>query len=199
MYSPYSPVLITPPTDAPVSLAEVKRQCRAEDFTDDDALLESLIPVAVSHLDGWTGIMGRCLINQTWALTFDGFVADRLRLPFDVRSITTINYVNAAGTSAELSSAVYVLRRDHLGPYVDLKLNQSWPSTDASAESVTVTFVAGFGSEASNVPANIRAACLLIVSVLYDARGDSEKAAGALQSTFTFVRNILCAPYIRRF
>jgi uncharacterized phiE125 gp8 family phage protein len=59
------PILVTPPSSFPVTLDEVKKHCRV-DHSDDDDLLQAYIEVAVTHLDGWSGILGRCMLNQTW-------------------------------------------------------------------------------------------------------------------------------------
>lgn len=69
----------TPPTDALVSLDEIKKHLRV-DFEDDDSLIQSLLDAAMSHLDGPRGVLGRCIQEQVWTWT----VADLqqpLRLP----------------------------------------------------------------------------------------------------------------------
>lgn len=62
----YRPVLVTPPAIAPVSLPEAKQQVREEAAgADSDAVLTAYRDAAVGYLDGWSGILGRCLISQT--------------------------------------------------------------------------------------------------------------------------------------
>lgn len=63
-----TPTLITPPADMPVTLDEAKAHCRV-DGLEDDALITGLIAGAVGHLDGWTGVLGRCIMPQTWRVT----------------------------------------------------------------------------------------------------------------------------------
>lgn len=58
--------LITPPASPVVSLADLKAHLRV-DHSDEDALIASLEAAAVSYLDGWGGVLGRCILAQTWA------------------------------------------------------------------------------------------------------------------------------------
>jgi len=62
------PVRVTAPADRPVTLAEVKNHCRI-DHSDDDTLVQSYIDAAVAHVEGWSGVLGRCLVTQTWRQT----------------------------------------------------------------------------------------------------------------------------------
>ena len=79
--------MITPrrtlgPTEKPVSLAEAKAHLRYDD-DDQDVLIAACIAAATDRLDGWAGILGRCLVAQTWAVDLGCWPADRwLRLPF---------------------------------------------------------------------------------------------------------------------
>lgn len=65
-----TPILLTPPTSLPVTLADAKLHCRI-DGADDDTLLSGLIAAAVGHLDGWTGVLGRCIMPQTWQVSVE--------------------------------------------------------------------------------------------------------------------------------
>lgn len=162
----YTPTLVTAPTSKPVTVPEVKRHCRISSTnTADDELLNHLIDVAVAHFDGYNGILGRCLITQTWKQTFDRF-QDVMRLPFPVQSITSVKYLDADGVEQTLDASYYDLRHDGLSSFVQRDRSLLWPTIKADPEAVRVTFVAGFGS-ASNVPAPLRQAILLSVGTLY--------------------------------
>ena len=66
------PVRITAPVDLPVSVDEAKVFLRVDGAEEDD-LIEGLIGAAVDHLDGRSGILGRCLVTQVWRYRFVSF------------------------------------------------------------------------------------------------------------------------------
>lgn len=77
-----APVRVTPPAEPPVSLEEAKAHLRV-DFGDDDLYVAGLIEAATAHLDGWSGILGRALVTQTWRQDLCGFPRDGvIRLPW---------------------------------------------------------------------------------------------------------------------
>lgn len=86
---------IIPPAETPISLAEAKDQCRIL-HDDDDLLVQSYLDAAVSHLDGWHGVLGRCLVTQTWRaeITRQG---ESIALPFPDTEIVSAEYSDAAG------------------------------------------------------------------------------------------------------
>ena len=64
------PVLVTPPVGQVVSLEELRAQCRlGPNSLEFDDQLMALGRAAVSHLDGHHGILGRCILEQQWAVT----------------------------------------------------------------------------------------------------------------------------------
>lgn len=65
--------LVTPPTADLASLADMKAYLRV-DHDDEDALIGDLTAAAVAYLDGWGGVLGRCIMPQTWA--FDAVAGD---------------------------------------------------------------------------------------------------------------------------
>jgi uncharacterized phiE125 gp8 family phage protein len=160
-----SPVRTSAPSDTPVSLTEVKGRCSVES-NDRDAELQMLLNDAVSYLDGWTGILGRALVTQTWRQDFDAFTSC-LRLPVGpVASVTSVAYYDADNALvAALSSDVWILRHDALGAYVDLKPDQDWPSSYAREDAVSVTYVAG--TAVADVPAALKSAILFRVMAAF--------------------------------
>lgn len=63
-----TPILVTPPSSALVSVADAKEHCRV-DGSDDDALIGGLVSAAIGHLDGWSGVLGRCMASQVWKVS----------------------------------------------------------------------------------------------------------------------------------
>jgi hypothetical protein len=68
--SALAPVRTVAPALNPVSLDEAKDHVGAAEFDDDDRKLEGYIDAAVAYLDGYSGILGRALITQTWKVNF---------------------------------------------------------------------------------------------------------------------------------
>lgn len=66
-----TPYLVTPPPSLPVPLAEMKAHLRVV-HADDDADIAEKQAGAVAMLDGWGGILGRCIMPQTWAIDVTG-------------------------------------------------------------------------------------------------------------------------------
>ena len=165
-YGGYAPALVTPPAVLPVSLAEAKLHLRVDASSEDD-LIDLYLQTAVDYLDGYSGLLGKAIITQTWRQTFDDFLYP-LRLPLVASSITSLTYVNTAGSTVTLDSASYVLRRDALGSYVEPVETADWPATGLELAAVNVTFVSG--AALADVPAAIRTLILLLVGGFYANR-----------------------------
>lgn len=99
------PVLTDVPALRPVSLAEAKAHLRV-DFSDDDTLISALIDAATAHIDGYTGILARALVTQTWRQDFCDWPGDRvLRLPLaPVASVESVKYFDAANVETTVSN-----------------------------------------------------------------------------------------------
>jgi uncharacterized phiE125 gp8 family phage protein len=170
-----TPIRTVAPADLPVTLAEAKAHCRV-DHAEDDILITALIGAAVSYLDGYTGILGRCLVTQTWRADYAGF--DDLRLPlWPVASVTSVTYRDAAGTVQTVSAANYQLVRDASGAVILPSPGFTWPVTDETATPVSVTAV--YGSAAADVPQAIKHAMLLMIG---DWHASRETMASGMQS-----------------
>lgn len=104
-----TPYLITAPTAQPVSLGEMKAHLRVV-HNDDDTDLSARLASAVSHLDGWGGTLGRCIMSQTWAIDVTG--PGPHLLPFPEASSVT-----ATGLAGSLDTAVV---RGAAGPSVTI-------------------------------------------------------------------------------
>lgn len=177
-----------------LTLAEAKAHCRIDD-ADSDGVLTSLINAAESYLDGYSGILGRALINQKWVQNYDSF-CDRMNLPVGIASsISTVKYYDSSNVQQTLASSVYQLLTDDLGSYVTLKPLQVWPQPYSREDAVEITWVAGYGSAAANVPAAIRAAALLLVGHWYENR--ENVVIGQTVAELPMAVNSLLAPFRR--
>ena len=66
-----TPYLVTPPASLPVDLADIKLHLRAV-HDGDDADIAAKQAGAVAMLDAWGGLLGRCIMPQTWAVDVTG-------------------------------------------------------------------------------------------------------------------------------
>lgn len=189
------PVLVTPASTSLLTLAEAKTHLRVT-HTDEDAYIQTLINAALSYFDGYSGRLGRALLEQTWRADFDAF-ADEMRLPVgDLIAVTSVTYYDQANALQTLASTVYQGSADSRGPFVSLKAGQSWPKVYARMDAVRVTWTAGFGSTAANVPAAIRQAALLLIGHHYDNRATSN--VGSVTAELPFTVEALIAPFCRQ-
>lgn len=172
------PRLVTPPSGSPVSLDEVKQHLNV-DFTDDDAKLEIYITAAAEYLDGWSGILGRCILSQQWSQGFYGFCeSGALRLPFPDVTAVAVSYYDAAGDLQILPPESYELLADGIGSFIQIKRQFSLPALDCDrAEKVTATLTAGMAATPDKVPKPIKQAILLLVGSWYENRETASNAA----------------------
>lgn len=187
-----APILVTAPASSPVSLDEAKRHL-AVDHAEDDALITSLIGAAVAHLDGWSGVLGRAIVTQTWRQSFPAFATElRLRVG-PIESITSVTYLDGNRATQTAATSLYRLLADNLSAIVRLDEASTWPSTYKQPDAVTVTWVAGV--PAASVPLPIRQAILMLAAHWYQNRETVN--VGNIVSTMPFAVSALIAPYRR--
>jgi uncharacterized phiE125 gp8 family phage protein len=164
----HAPVLVTPPTAMPVSTAEAKLHLRV-DGTDEDNLIAALIAACTEYLDGYAGVLGRCLVTQTWRQDFDRW-GKHLRLPLPAATLASVKVRNSAGQLATVDTDDYSLLKDARGSYVRFKDAYVYPADLAQTQGISIEFTAGYGPEGAAVPAPLRLAILLGVGDLYTNR-----------------------------
>lgn len=185
------PIRTVAPASLPLSIDELKAQTRV-DWADDDTIIERMIGAAVSHLDGYSGVLGRAIINQTWKIEGQHFCS-RLRLPVgDASTIVSIKYYDALNAQQTASGSLYSLHTDSLGPFVELKSGQSWPDVYDRIDAIEITWVCGFGSTSASVPEAIRLAIALLAAHWYENR--SAVGEGGWNE-LPFAVRALCAPF----
>ncbi len=188
-----APVLITPPVITPVSLIEAKAHLRV-DHSDDDILIASLIGAAVDYLDGWTGILGRCLVEQEWRQDFE---AGATCFPLPLGPVTSVTSVTVAGDAVD--PANYALRTDAGGQ------SRVEITGMSISDAVSISYRAGYATisqedgppvvpERSTVPDALKVAVLLLVGNWYANR---ETSSAPSLTELPFAVSALIAPYRR--
>lgn len=161
--------VLTPPTVEPVTLADAKLHLRV-DTSDEDALVTRLIKSAREECEHFTQ---RTIPTTTLGLYLDAFPDGDLHLPSGpAQSITSVQYVNEAGSLTALPSSVYALDDTQVDAALRLTWGSGWPPTRVQPNAVIVTYVAGFPA----CPESVRNWILLRVGTLYRFREtDSER------------------------
>lgn len=182
----------TPNTELPVLLETSRMHLRNEDLRFDDDYLMGVIRAAGVMVERQYGI---ALLNQTikeYHKAFPGCDDNPILLRITpLVSVTSIQYVDTAGDTQTWDSDEYTSGHYNQTAFIVPKVGYSWPGDVASIpNAVTVTYLAGFGTKASAVPADIRAALLLTIAALYENREDAP-------STLPLASDNLLRPYYR--
>lgn len=166
----HRPVLVAPPAILPVTVEEARGYLPASPLSDE--AIEGMIQSAVDHLDGWTGILGRCLVEQTWRQDFDAF-SQELPLPLgSVLEVVTVTWLDTQGQIHTVPSAAVSLRTNAGGrSVVRFETGYSFPSDLHESQAVAVTYRAGFATipaegnnpAKSTVPQSAKMAIVLMV------------------------------------
>lgn len=149
-----------------VTFAEVQAQSSAE--AADQSLVESLIDVATGLVEGPNGI-GVALLTQTWEMRLDCLPA-RIRIPLGpVQQVSEIAYVVAAdGTTDTVDPSLYLVSLDRSPAVIDKAFGAAYPAVRSQSDAATVTFVAGYGATAADVPPPLRQAIIVKAKQLFE-------------------------------
>lgn len=166
---------ITPPGALPVTLEEAKAHC-VVDFDNDDGILGGYIAAAVDYLDGRHGVLGRCLIDQTWSVQFANWAPD-FALPFPDCKSVAITYSDAAEVEQTVAVADYEELQEAGRTVTQFAKGFGRPGlSDSKAFPITVEFTAGYGA-AEDMPPGLKQAILTMVSHWYEHRGSTVSRA----------------------
>jgi uncharacterized phiE125 gp8 family phage protein len=170
------PVLVQAPA-ALLSLPEVKTHLRV-DHSHEDSLLEGYIAAAVGWMDGWRGVLHRCILTQTWAIRAEAL--EDMALPFPDVVSAVVTYLDAAGVTQTVNSTDYRVRTINGQGSLVFASGFSAPTVlDGRDDAVTVSAVYGF----AEAPAALRVAALMLVSHWYQNReGAGERIPPAVHN-----------------
>ncbi len=186
----YAPVRTVAPVAMPVTRDEAKAHLNI-DASDNDTLIDGLIAAATDYLDGWTGVLRRCLVTQTWRQDFAGF-SRCMRLPLaPVSVVDSVTYLDAAAAVQTVQPADYTLQSDESGAFVRFNNDYAIPGVRAQGPAVSVTYQAGYAS----IPASLRHAILLSVGHWYENR--EAVIVGAAVAPLPLAFDALIAPFRR--
>lgn len=153
-----APVRTVAPLDA-VTLVEAKEHLRV-DGAEEDSIIGLFVDAATERLDGFDGILGRCLATQTWQQGYEDF-SGRIVLPLGpVKSVSSVSYKDESGGTETFTD--FELKTINGISELFPTEGNSWPT----GSSVEVTFVCGDAS----IPSPIKAAILIHVGTMFEFR-----------------------------
>lgn len=148
--------VISGPSLEPLTVVQAKKYIRVT-YANEDDLIASLIKTAREVVESYCNVV---LIQQTIEERFNCFpvasnnnrYASMWLSASPLISVDSISYLDSDNQPQTLDASVYKVSGNHKPPYISLDHNQSWPSTAFVPGAVTVTYKAGYGTEASSVP-----------------------------------------------
>ncbi len=156
------------PSVEPITTAQAKKQINIEDFTDDDTYIGLLIKKARVHYERLTR---RSLINTTWVQRMDGFprIIRPARSPLS--SVTSITFLDENGVSQTWATTDFQVDLFQEPGRIMPISTGFYPTTQSGTfNTVTVTFVAGYGAAASSIDEDILGTLKLLVAHFYKYR-----------------------------
>ncbi len=128
--------------------------------TDHDARIDALIDAATSFAEKY---QQRKYLTQTCVDYCDAW--PRIIRPrwSPLLAVSQIRYKDSAGTWQTLSSTKYDVDVDSQPGRIVEAYSCSWPGVRGDANGIEVTYTAGYGTAADDVPQEIRHAILLLV------------------------------------
>jgi len=186
--------LVTPPACEPITLADAVNYLKGESQewpASENALVSSLITAARRNVEQR---LSMAVIEQEWKYTLDtfplaGFPIILPRPP--IRRVRSIKYLDDSSTEVTLASSGYVVNLT--SGQIGLADGGAWPTIANAVGAVRIRYLAGFTDDASCVPADLRAAMLLLVGDMY--RNREAQVAGSLTDNKTVCA--LLDPYYR--
>ena len=185
--------VITDTTTEPLTTAYVRDYLRVDD-TIDNTIIDNLIKSARILTENYTG---RTLCNKTLKLSVDfvneldhdlwegmrvapdlALKQNYITLPQSpVSSITHIKYYDDSDNPTTYASTKYYLDSVRVPARVVLRNRELSPTGLRVANGIEITYVAGFGANATDVPEAMRLAVSQLVAYLYENRGDMDAMA----------------------
>jgi len=167
--------IVTAATTEPITLTEAKNFLRV-DHTDDDTLISVLITASRQMCEEYTR---RILVTTTIDEFFDQFPTNSWNNLHNmiylsrgpVASITSVKYVNEIGSELTIDSSKYVT--DLISEPARIQSTDGWFSLAGVMNQVIVRYVVG--SDVSSIPKPLIQGMMLVISDLYDQRGDRVK------------------------
>jgi len=168
--------LLAGPVVEPVGLAEARAFLRVDDSAE-DGFITTLITAARLHVEGVTS---RALIAQSWRVLRDDWPLDRM-VPLPVApllALTAITAYDDDGVGYEIALAQFQPETATAPARLFLPQTIAGMPDLRARNGIEIDYVAGFGTEPVDVPADIRQAVLSLIGYWFEHR-DAVVIAGS--------------------
>lgn len=200
--SGYQLRVVTPPAVEPVTLEEIRRQCRIDsDITEEDEDLLEWVATARELAEDYTG---RSFVERVLECRFSAFPwvwpsSDVVLPQGPVIEILSIAYYNAIGELTQMVEGTdyqLALGEEPSRIYPAVENTGVWPAAQERRDAVTVTYRAGYASagsptDAENVPKKAKQAIKMLAAHFFENRESvivSERRAVPLEVPYSFER-----------
>lgn len=158
------------PSVEPITLAEVivHRQFVASD--QESFVTDTLIPAARQAAEDYLNVQ---LITATWEETLPEFPAasEIMFAKPPVQSVTSVQYLDSDGAEQPWDSANYDTRLATIPSLLKPAYGIVWPTIRSGQyNSVTLTYVSGYGDAATDLPKPVKVFCLELVGHWFEHR-----------------------------
>lgn len=154
------------------TLSEVKNYLKVDTSADDTlitTLLQSAREVAERYLN-------QALITQTITEKLDRLNSPVIYLSVSpVISVSSFQYADSQNTTQTYNAANYIVDTFEKPARISVAYGKTWPTLYGNINDVTITYTAGYNTEPSGVPMQIRQAILMMIADSYDNREDYVK------------------------
>lgn len=138
----------TPPTLMPVTLEKARQALRVD--ADDTSKDEEITGFIVGVTQELENTIGQGIMPQAWRVKAAGFSS--LVLPHPVTSITSISYRDADGADQTLATDQVRVITERYESLLVAANGVTLPTTDGSADAVTVNVQVGIAADQASVP-----------------------------------------------
>lgn len=168
-------ILVTPPTEEPLTLAQAKTQCRITHDDENSLMLSYIASARIAAEEA----LARGLLTQSWKLTLSRW-ADVIGLPMaaPLQGVTSVQYYDATGALQTLSPTIYAVDLVSRPGRIARAAGQTWPSlqSDRRLGRIEIIYVVGWTS-AALIPERIKQGIRSYVGYLDSDREGLDVAA----------------------
>lgn len=154
------------------TLSEVKNYLKVDTSADDTlitTLLQSAREVAERYLN-------QALITQTITEKLDRLNSPVIYLSVSpVISVSSFQYADSQNTTQTYNASNYIVDTFEKPARLSVAYGKTWPTLYGNINDVTIIYTAGYNTEPSGVPMQIRQAVLMMIADSYDNREDYVK------------------------